>query len=644
MSTYDPFEGAPEQGQVEGAPEQGQVPDPFEGAPSQGESSNWEPQGGGATDWQPTGVDNFMARVQQMDQQFERKNKDVLFPKLPMKSAGKVIKDTLVDYVLSPTPPGLEGPKALPTERKISRFAEGKPLLTSPSQAAKGAVAGIGQGLGYLGGGLAQTLAPEGSSADVQIRKTMEARGKEYEALKTEAPGFAALGSGVGQVASGLVVPGGVTGLPAKVVAKIGPMLGPVASLGKRMLTGGLGGAAYTGALYDSTPKEVKLGGLLGMGAPVIGATVRQGKNIPFPGKGAGALKAAEDVTMAAQAKGALKGKGIIKTPALKAAEKEGIFLSPEEALKSKALVGELGTITPTPKIRYQAEELLSNRNIALVGKTKKIATDLVPEGTKADKVAASLFEEAKASPIPPQALDELKQVPEYMAAAATVQKANPGLDPNTVGFQHQVYRQLFFDSRQILRGGENVSVDAVGNILESRKALGEIMGLADIRIKKGIDLYKRMSIQNEILHTIKNVKAKKGLDTVDALQLRQILVGREESKEGLFRLINQAGGDPKQANNVIEILGALHHGSIINQLISKKTTAPSSPVGKVINKVQDLIGGSEKMQAGMAELLTNPKWAKDVSAIVATKNKAKSSDLLLRLLSRVGSDLSGGE
>jgi hypothetical protein len=567
------------------------------------------------------GATKLIAGINALNSQFSQM-KEEAGVQAPAVSASQRLKDLVTDYVLSPTPrspikPLLE--EALPK------------LGPSPTQQVKrqvgGLLTGVESALEPLGAGIAQALTPEESALGQQVRRTHEQRQAEFRRAAEETPVAAGAGYVGGLLASGLAVPGGISGLGAKTAA---------GQMAAKAATGAAGGAAYTGTLFDATPEEVALGAAGGAAAPAVsGMLGRLGRKI-FPRKGVGEEQAAEAIAEAAEARGLLTKAGKVAPEVTELAKKRGVALDPAEALKAAELetLPSGRVITAKQKSLAAAEEAIQQQKV--IQNVDELTDSILPEGQlAAGKQASSLYQEVQRLPVSGDTMRALAQNPQYQTVAKQVQKLYPDLNPNSVEFNQQVAILAREKVRPLIKGGKGTLGNRYKDLsMEIKDSLGEQYPA----FKEAEKLVERKKLHSAL--TIKLNKRKKLSKRTDLTpdQLKQILVGSEDDAKALYRAVNRAGGSAEQVDEVVELLEHVSSANLRKKIIGTATKVedPNLLSAKGMwESITGKLGGAAKRDEAFFSLLNNPEWAGEIPRILQQKGTTPKLDQIIRLLQR---------
>lgn len=471
--------------------------------------------------------------------------------------------------------------------------------------------------------GLINLATPKGSEISQILEQRNAQRQREWDLASQRSPVLSRIGYWGSLFTAGAAVPGGVSG-----------------SLAQRVGTGALSGAALGATQYtpDDTAAKIAgrsvVGGLLGGAVPVGVATISGMKNAVVPGAAQGAKQAAEAVGTTAAATGAQEA-GKITNPVMEAAQRQGINISPAQALDSPALAAEIGGRKVPFSTRLQMTEAANKAEQQVREKVGSTIESMVPEGTKAAKKTASdLYAKIRDIKLNTAALGDVQSNTAYQDAYKAVEKNFPDLNPVSVGFQQKVAESMY-DTAAAMKREANPDNFKIQDILENRRMLVNQIGREVPEYRQAQHIWERIQLQKDLTDQLGSRKVLAGRSDLTPAQIRSTLAGSEEQKYDFLMAIRRAGGNTQQAEDVLSILESLSRPSGFKGVINEATTGGvnANPKAQLWENITARVGGREKRDQGFVNLIMDPKWSDKVSQILKTKNPHELTDKLSQTL-----------
>lgn len=474
--------------------------------------------------------------------------------------------------------------------------------------------------------GAINLVTPEGSRLDQILKQRHEQRQKDWDTASQRSPIMSRMGYWGTLLTSGAAVPGGVAG-----------------SVGKRMATGALTGAGLGVTQYTPDDNGAKmaarglLGGTLGAAVPAGIGALAGTKGMLMPGTSKGAQQAADAVQATADVTGA-RTPGGITNPIIESAQRQGVTVSPAQALDSPALAAEIGGRKVPFETRLKMTDATTRAEQQARDKVGETIESMVPEGaTAAKKAAGNLYNQLRDKPINPSALGDVQTTVPYQTALKQVEQQYPDLNPSSVGFQQKIAENMY-DTASAMKREQNPNNFEIKNILENRRQLVDSIGKEYPQYKDAQHIWERVQLQKDLTEQLGSRKVLAGRSDLTPAQIRSTLAGSDEQKSEFLQSIKRAGGNGQQATDVLNILEGLSRPSgfkgVINDAASGGINS-SNPKAALWESITSRVGGREKRDQGFIDLMMNPKWTEKVASITRIQNPHEMADKLAQTLIR---------
>lgn len=534
------------------------------------------------------------------------------------------------------------------TQEQIIAFAKGSPQ-GEPQQPERSPLVNIQEGAkqglqrAAVGGAQASAaviealsrfgiLPPSGAASGAQ-ELTQEQLAREKAAFPQGIPQEADIARDLGALAPALALPGST--LPQALV----------------------GGAVAGGTAFSEDPSAAGTAQQAGTGAAISG-TLQQA----LPPAARAAAKAGQfGVSFAKNALDKLSTKtraleGITKAGTRQArtsAERLGTFVTPAEASGDVLALLREGELRLTTTTQRNLLTKLDEREAIIQKEIKELMSGLVPEGAEANKAAASaLFDDAFATPLPPQAKEFLTNQSTVLGKflgkttrdiKSLAQQEGLNLQPGTIGELHAT-KILLDDAIGIAQ-----KAGKKGQVRGLVKAKGLLTDMADT-LAESYPLARAVSQRRIIQDSMKRSldKAKAGEETGTSNFFKTFLKKGEDRKQIMDQLNNvlegQIGRDAKvKLLNIDRVLRSIDKSSVEKTVrraaLSPKLQAEGGSVRT--RQVNSLIGFFEgAFDEKLVNYITNPKWETDLIKAVSSKKSSQArATALVNMLSRIGAE-----
>lgn len=506
--------------------------------------------------------------------------------KLPAKTAPQgaqqqIPEDVIPTNIKSDTP---TAPTATPSEGS-------KPIGPVPMNPDALAAFGSGAKLGLTkaGGGAAHLI-----GSDV-FDETIAKQEAELQKKYAKHPTAAGAGELVGGTLPYLAIPGGATG-----------------SLARRVATGAASGYLIDKAQYreDGSTSSGILGALLGGSFPLIGAAYRGIRNLVKPSSAA--EKALEKA-------GSIVDRGALRSA--KEAEKMGTFLTPGEATGNPLLAAKESKKYITSELQGTLGKKITARDTAIRKGLQETLDSVVKEGpekiaTKAD----DLYSAASSVQLKRAGIEAIENDP-IIAKTITKMEKDPGFGlqnytKGTVGYYNEVKKHL--DDLLKYKGGEASAIggsESVSRLVSQAKSkMVRVLDEASPEYQAARALSRKLKVREKYLEAIDDIARKGGSSEPSISQIYTQLFGTKAKEQGFLRDIKATGGDSVQAKRVINVMNKIK-GSTLDRLL--KQTTDSALRASKSGLAETAIGKAMSYKNNaFFELMTNPKWAKDVAQL----------------------------
>lgn len=463
------------------------------------------------------------------------------------------------------------------------------------------------------------------------LQQLEQQREAELALLKRQNP----ISGSVGEILGGMAVTSPIPG-------------GAVGSLGRRLLTGALAGAGIGGMTY--APTLTDRAKLAGLGALLSGGTSAALAGLGLAGKTLASPIRGRNAQMARQL-GKLGREIELDDDVVKAAKEAAdldTFLTPGEASGSKVQLSREARILVSPKAQRALETQLDARSKTLIGKTKDLLDDLVDNNPKAmKKTAAELYESAKTQSVSPEAQQKLTQNPILQKITSEIEADTTyGLADQKVGtieyyktIKEAIDDKLYSQSivEKAASGGQKLiksSSAATRNLQAAQKQLVQILDDASPEYAQARKLTQKLHVREKYLNELNSIVREGGSDVPTSSQIYDRLAGSVERETRFLKDIRRADGNVEQAKTVINVLNKVKGSKLDtllksqNDLITRFNLA-GGPGGVATSSLWKLI--TRKQQEAFLSVITNPRWADEVTKLKMATNPANALTTLIQ-------------
>ena len=429
---------------------------------------------------------------------------------------------------------------------------------------------------------------------------------------------------------------------------------------GSRFLGGVLPYAALPGGMAGGILKRMAIGGVTG---GVIGGTQlvekegRRFQNALLGGILGGALPGLQGIWKGTRAIGGRllgtkksKVREIAKVMSpremktakkgMLAARKLGTQLTPGEAAVSKIIKAKEKAADVIPKTQAKVKQLVEKREAVLKKTTKEVLEGVTP---KADKVvkeqAKQLYKKVDEKIIPQSQLKEIVDDPIIAKARESAHK-NPdwGLTNVKKGSMKEMRKvKEFLDKKVEVSAAETKKGTPNFNLSKARDRLRNFLDDISPDYKEARKLSQSLINKRFYEDSIAKIPLEAGQQGPTVSQIYRKLFNTPQKQKAIIKSVKEAGGDVKQVANMLRVMSRIEKSPLESLLGKPSALTEKIARGKAESTISTLTRHflTRKHQKSMIDLMTNPKWAKQVEKLVNIKGPVKLYKNVLESLKR---------
>lgn len=531
----------------------------------------------------------------------------------------------------------------------------------------------VGQGMsaiGIPGGQSVQDFSQSGLNSLSNLHNQNEAYNDQAAQQHPIAQGIGAVSGAIGQASTLPLGMGGTSSMVGRIGANaaLGAGLGgaayidptsasPMAERGMNAVQGGLVGGAVGGLVEGGRAALDAAGQAMPGAANMVKGFLPQ--DVPF-----GNRNAQESVANGI----ASRHPNILSTPGsllndngVQASQRLGVQLSPGQILQDPILVSAEQRINPSPENQAKIYKILTNNEQNTKMALKQAVDSTISEGDDyATALKDSLYFKAHSTQVPTHIQEDLQNNPfikKQIAGAMKDDNFNLAQEnPATLRYW-DILKQYMDDQRnQAAASGQNNlarkfansdGTGAINTIKDQMDALSNEYPMAR-------DLAKRLIWKNGFMDQLDQLKLAPGQDAPTTEQLGNQapigasvktiynkLLGSREQQQDFLDSVRSAKGNVQQAKDVITVMNRLQTPTM-NRVLSNSPESTTSKMGggfgaAAREMVMDLYNG--KQNGVIADLFTDPQWAKTLSKIVENSSAPRFLDKFANLITRVAAE-----
>jgi hypothetical protein len=321
------------------------------------------------------------------------------------------------------------------------------------------------------------------------------------------------------------------------------------------------------------------------------------------------------------------------------AAKRLDTTLTPGELTQAPRLRGMEGRLAPGQKGIVEASVFAKGRETVLKTKMRETISSVLPKGTTAKQVkdtASKMYEDLSKQPVSAATKSAVNKDPvlqQFMKEAMGVKASRASLYPkNSAGRLIETEKYL----KEMIKGGT-----AKSNTV-AQATIKKIQGLVDTDFVKYADaraLAQRGIIYRNMMDDYESIGLKAGEEVPVVDQMYGKFFGSIGKQKAFIKDIGQAGGNTKQAADVIRVLSKVK-GSTFEKILMKDTRVVS-PHTAAQGFGGTTLGGTRKAfmfhhDNQMVRMLTNPNYADEINRLVKMGPGPKFGDAFTNFISKV--------